>query len=298
MACTDKKKFVTSEASSKASLRTKGAIDEYLNIKDTNLFRKLNKKWSEYARNKFNVKGNLFLEENDKAIPNRLVFRQIDKAKGIVYKQKVGTETKPASPKTIAALKDFTKRIGVDVKNVKDIVIDGIRQDANGAAIMMQKLIQVVEGKESQALPEEAMHFAVEIIEQKNPKLFNQLLKEITDYTIYNEVLVDYSDDPNYQTPEGKPDIRKLKKEAIGKVLAEVIINQSEGLIEHPEKIAKVETWWSKIVDYLRNLFTTSGFDQTSMDILSGKNIGTAEDMEVYTYKRQNKLNKNKFIIQ
>ena len=279
MACTDKKKFVTSEASSKASLRTKGAIDEYLNIKDTNLFRKLNKKWSEYARNKFNVKGNLFLEENDKAIPNRLVFRQIDKAKGIVYKQKVGTETKPASPKTIAALKDFTKRIGVDVKNVKDIVIDGIRQDANGAAIMMQKLIQVVEGKESQALPEEAMHFAVEIIEQKNPKLFNQLLKEITDYTIYNEVLVDYSDDPNYQTPEGKPDIRKLKKEAIGKVLAEVIINQSEGLIEHPEKIAKVETWWSKIVDYLRNLFTTSGFDQTSMDILSGKNIGTAEDI-------------------
>ena len=43
MGCKDKNKFVTAEASSKASLKSKGAIDEFLNIKDENLFRKLNK---------------------------------------------------------------------------------------------------------------------------------------------------------------------------------------------------------------------------------------------------------------
>lgn len=280
MACNDKKKFVTAEASSKASLRTKGAIDKFLNIKDTNLFRKLNREWSESAQSRFNIQGKLFLEENDKAVPNKAAFRQIDRAKGVVYKQATGTETKPASPKTIAALKDFTKRIGVDVKNVKNIVVDGIKQDANGAAIMMQKLIQVVEGKEAQALPEEVMHFAVEIIEQKDPKLFNQLLKEIGSYAIYDEVLSEYSKDKLYQTPEGKPDIRKLKKEAIGKVLAEVVINHSEDISEHPEKIAKVESWWNKIINAIKNLFTTSGFDQAAMNILSGKDIGTAEDIK------------------
>ena len=40
MACTDKKKFKTSEASTKAALRTKGAIDAFLNILNTSLFRK------------------------------------------------------------------------------------------------------------------------------------------------------------------------------------------------------------------------------------------------------------------
>jgi hypothetical protein len=86
--------------------------------------------------------------------------------------QKKGTETSTASPATIAMLKDFTKRIGVDIKPMQQIVVNGVRQDANGAALIMQKLIQVVEGKEASALPEEAMHFAVEIIKQTNPALY------------------------------------------------------------------------------------------------------------------------------
>jgi hypothetical protein len=50
MSCNDKKKFKTAEASSKASLRTKGAIDIYRNIVDGNLFRKLNKEWTADAK--------------------------------------------------------------------------------------------------------------------------------------------------------------------------------------------------------------------------------------------------------
>lgn len=88
MSCTDKNKFKTSEASAKASMRTKGAIDQYLNIKDTNLFRKLNKEWSLDAKKRFNTVGLLFLEENNKAYPNSALFYQIDKAKGLAYNQK------------------------------------------------------------------------------------------------------------------------------------------------------------------------------------------------------------------
>ena len=73
MNCNDKKKFRTSEASSKASLRTKGAIDKFLNILDTNLFRKYNKQWSQDARERFNISGSLFYEAV--TIENNNTFR-------------------------------------------------------------------------------------------------------------------------------------------------------------------------------------------------------------------------------
>lgn len=189
-----------------------------------------------------------------------------------------GTEVVTASPKTIALIKDFLKRIGVDIKVLQQIEVNGVKQDANGAAMLMQKLVQVVEGKEADALPEEAMHFAVSIIKQTNPALYKKLLGEINSYRITNEVFAEYSKLPSYQI-DGKPDVVKLKEEAIGKVLTQVLINKNEGSIETPEKIANVQSWWQNIIQALKNLFTKSGFDQLAMDIISGKQIGTAADI-------------------
>jgi len=197
------------------------------------------------------------------------------KSKGEVF----NTESSISSPKTIALINDFLSRIGVDVKSTKDIVVNGIRVDANAVANITQSLVQVVEGKESRALTEEAMHFAVEILEQKNPKLFNQLLKEINNYALLRDVMSEYSTNPLYQTTDGKPDIRKIKKEAIGKVLAETVINQNEGSTENPELLAKVESWWSEILNFLKGLFVTSGFDSAAMKVLSGEAIGTVADI-------------------
>jgi len=188
-------------------------------------------------------------------------------------------EVDNVSSKTIALIKDFIKRIGVDIKLVKDISVNGVKQDANGVALIMQKLIQVVEGKEDTVLPEEAMHFAVEIIQQTDPKLFNTLLKEINGYRILQEVIDTYGTDPNYQTKDGKPDILKLKKEAIAKVLAEVVIDKSEGLSENANNLAKVESWWRTILDALKRIFQKSGFDTAAMKVLTGEAIGTVDDI-------------------
>ena len=179
-------------------------------------------------------------------------FKKFVAGQGKTMLQKEGTELSKASPKTIALVKDFLKRIGVDVKSMQEIVVNGKRQNANGVALIMQKLVQVVEGKEAEALPEEAMHFAVEIIKQTNPKLYNQLLKEINNYALYKQVLADYSTDPNYQTKDGKPNIQKLKEEAIGKVLAETIINKNEGTTEKPENLAKAQSWWASMLEWFQ----------------------------------------------
>ena len=204
--------------------------------------------------------------------------------------QKEGTEGSEASPATIKLLKEFLNRIGVDIKNVKEIVRDGVKQDANGAAVFTQNLVQIVNGKENVALGEESMHWAVEIIQQKDPKLFAKMLKEINDYAIYKQVLDDYGTDPDYQGKDGKPDIVKLKKEAIGKVLSETIIKQNEGITQKPELLKKVLTWWESIIESLRNLFSTSGMDEAAMKIISGEEIGTVADVrsdDVYYQKTE-----------
>ena len=197
----------------------------------------------------------------------------------VLFSKKGELESSKASARTVSVVKDFLDRIGVGIETVDKIVVNGIRQDAQGAALIMQKLIQVVEGKDNVALPEEAMHFAVEILEQKDPALFNQLLKEISSYRMLQQVIDQYSSDPSYQTPDGKPNIRKLKKEAIAKVLAEVVIGKAEGVVEKPELTAKSESWWQKIISFFKNLLSESGFDTAAIKVLTGEAIGTVEDV-------------------
>ena len=118
MSCNDKKKFKTAEASSKASLRTKGAIDKFLNILDVNIFNKLNKKWTIDAVERFGIEGKLFYNENDKAVANKSAFKKIDTAKGINYQntQSISNEGIIASEKTIRDLSaKIADRIGMKV---------------------------------------------------------------------------------------------------------------------------------------------------------------------------------------
>ena len=207
-------------------------------------------------------------------------FRQFVSERGTSL-QKTAEETLPsnASPKTLKIIRDFLEKVGVNVNIVKEIVVNGIKYDANGVAQVMQQLISVVEGKEAQALPEEAMHFAVSIIKQTNPKLYQKLMKEINGYDMLTQVFRTYGNDPLYQK-DGKPDVVKLKEEAIAKVLVEKIINKSENIAETKENIATAQSWWRSIVDWIRDLlYVKSGFDQVTIDIISGKDIGTADQI-------------------
>ena len=174
---------------------------------------------------------------------------------------------KPASQELIKLMKEFIKQIGVDYKLVENIVVNGVKQDANGVALIMQKLIQVVEGQEDVALPEEAMHFAVEIVKQTNPKLYQQLLKEINGNPKLQEVIDLYGNNPFYQK-DGKRDIAKLKEEAIAQVLAD----RMEDVVGR--------TWWQKILDWLTPRFLQSGFNKISMDVLAGR-LASIEDIDI-----------------
>jgi hypothetical protein len=225
-----------------------------------------------------------------KSVDNKGTFLKF--VDNIYYQQEGGTETSKASAQTVALVKDLLNRIGVKMEVLQNITVNGIKQDANGVADIMQKLVQVTQDKIDVALPEEAMHFVVEIMQQTDPALFNKLLREINGYEMLNRVFAEYGTNPLYQTADGKPDVIKLKKEAIAKVLVETIINKNEGTTEKPENLAKAESWWQSIINAIRGLFTSSGFDQAALQVLSGDFNGSVDQLrsqEVYLQASQDK---------
>jgi LysM repeat protein len=89
-ACANKNlKFRSSEASTKANMRTLGIINKQLDILDYKKFSDYVSKWSKYASENYGIEGRLFAPEfgGTKALPNKEMFHKIDAFKGTYYKE-------------------------------------------------------------------------------------------------------------------------------------------------------------------------------------------------------------------
>ena len=165
-----------------------------------------------------------------------------------------------ASKETIASIKEFLSRLGVKLESVSAIVNDkGEKIGADGAADAVNKIVRVVEGKEDTALTEEAFHIATAIIEQKDPSLFKEMMNKVSRYNMYDQVLQQYR--TTYVTDQNKPDIAKIKKEAIGKILAEMYIRNNQNVAERPEMLNQTRNWWQKVLDTLKKFFNRTGMN-------------------------------------
>jgi len=149
------------------------------------------------------------------------------------------------TPSYINKVQSFLSSIGVKVENINNINFNGKRLDANGIAIPLQALVAHVEGN-YEALTEESFHIAIEILSQTHPGLLNKMLSKISTMDIYNQTYETYKNDPQYQT-DGRPDILKIKKEAIAKQLTQQFKQDSE-----------VKNWWQRTVEFFRGLFAKS----------------------------------------
>jgi hypothetical protein len=187
-----------------------------------------------------------YFDENNIMAPDfndRLVYFQLNQPKKEVRLQKSSVPASRASKELIQKLKQLAEKMGVDIQELSTYAKNNPEvdvTDANGLADLLGKIIAIAEGKEDVSLTEELVHIATAMIYQADPKLMTQLISKIDKFKIYKQVLDVYSKDPNYQTKEGKPDIRKIKKEAVDKLLSELIIKQSEGSTEFPELMEEV----------------------------------------------------------
>jgi hypothetical protein len=195
-----------------------------------------------------------------------------------------------ASDKTVSVMKNVAKQMDVDIqlldeyaKGNPSIVTKGI----NGLADLVKGVVAIAQGMENYTLTEEIVHVATAIIEQTNPRLITEMISKINRFKIYDETLKAYKGKKAYQLSNGKPDIRKIKKEAVDKLIAELIINESEGSTEFPELIyesdrSMIQKWWDTILDFIRGQYRKSNIDifqQTSSRVLSGKVGGIVSDI-------------------
>jgi len=113
------------------------------------------------------------------------------------------------------------------------------------------------------------------------------MIAKISRFKIYKQTLNSYKDNKNYQLSNGKPDIRKIKKEAVDKLIAEVIINHNADIEQYPElreeiNQSLVRQWWNSILDWIKGIYRKTNIDifKKAANKVLNKNIGTVGDIE------------------
>ena len=170
-----------------------------------------------------------------------------------------------ANDETINKMKEVAKQMGIDIQELgKYATSTGLTlTGVNGVADTLRNVVAIANGFENVALTEEIIHVATAGLEQVNPKVITEMISKIDRFKIYKQVYDEYSKKKAYQTTDGKPDIRKIKKEAVDKLLAEVVINKNEGTTEFPE-LRNEETrstwmkWWESIKDFFKQMYKKS----------------------------------------
>lgn len=193
-----------------------------------------------------------------------------------------------ASPEIIAKVKQVLAKMGVAIESLSEYA-KASKMDTksiNGVADLAHGVIAVAEGKEDVVLTEEMVHIATAILEQTNPELVTGMISKIGNFKIYKETFEQYKNNPYYQI-NGKPDIRKIKKEAADKLISEIIINQNQGSEDFPE-LAKEENQslfrriWNKILNALGISYKKSGiniFQEAAVKIMGEEAFGTVSDI-------------------
>ena len=153
-----------------------------------------------------------------------------------------------ANEETIEKVKTLLAKLGVSIE-ITDKVMEEF--GANAIVDLSKRLIQMVEGKESESLTEEAMHLLTALLPQD---ILADLLSKITSYQIYKDTLKQYKNHPAYQNEDGTPNIDKIKFEAVGKLLAEFYIGRAQNL--DIDEINAAKSVWSRILDWIKNIFS------------------------------------------
>jgi hypothetical protein len=205
-----------------------------------------------------------------------------------IYFQDKNMASSIASPQTVAKIKEVLAKMGVSIEDLytyaknTDIDVKG----KTALADLTRGVIAIANQQEGQALTEEMVHIATAMIEQTNPGLITQMISKIDRFKIYKETYDAYKD--TYTLPNGKPDIRKIKKEAVDKLITELIVNQMENTDQFPELREEVNqsfvrNLWNAILDFINGMYRKANIDiftEVASQIGSGDISGDIADIK------------------
>jgi hypothetical protein len=255
---------LTSRASVRKTLISKGVIDKYNNILNLSELRRLNALYLKDAKDRFGINEPLFYGER-KVIFNEKVFHQIDFQKGIVYpdneylKLYQLTDVQPDNDLSVinSTLLSFAKKISPDfrVERIEDLSVNGFLDLQN---------FFIGYSKET-AIPEEVSHIFVELLDRESD-LYKDLLDTIVYTKIYEKTYQEYKNI--------YPDKETIKREAIAKLVSLYMTNPNvfESMVKDRNLLAKIKRLINQFINYIlskRDTYNKEVFQNVANQILS-----------------------------
>lgn len=201
----------------------------------------------------------------------------------------------PENKELMGFLQDILKKYGVEY--IFTDLQEQFGNDALGICDFLNKVIYLTDNAESRNAITNVEEFAHQFIKlmgsryvskksrQRNPALYEankdytKLFELIEDSPLYKETYDLYSTDPRYQYKNGKPNIYKIKEEAIGKALATVITEEWDKSKESDTFLTAVKDWFEKVVLALKGIFSKDAKLEKALNDLADSIIdGTYHD--------------------
>ena len=158
-------------------------------------------------------------------------------------------------------------------KQIDDLKEFGIKKEALGLADLLNSTIQLTTNDNLALLSEEVIHFLVDIVQQKNPELYAELLQKVKTYAKYQEMINRYSK----EIESGEYSLEDFQKEAIAQVLVDYLIKDETNENEYQNN--KSQKFWEKIKDWASSFFNSiknkdyDAFDRFVRDVINSDYI-------------------------
>lgn len=236
------------------------------------------------------------LKKQYPSLANDIIGKKVSSGGGYSYKfviksnlqQQSSTETRPSDNVLNEKIKTLLEGIGVKTDYLENSRFKDL--PALGVADMFSKIAYVSMNKSRiDTLPEEASHFFIEFLEQTKNPLFAPMMSAITSYKTYAETYEQYKD--TYTLPNGTPDIYKIKKEAVGKVIAKIIVDNND-VNESQNLLQSFTNWFNKVLDIIKTKLANLGlineakvenyFGIAATNIMSGQYTGELNSQGVF----------------
>ena len=175
--------------------------------------------------------------------------------------------------------------------NISRVELENLKEkfgvDSTGVYDVLNKIIYYANNRNLLTLPEEYGHVFVELLgavpskKAQNP-LFQYLYENVESWDGYQRVFEDYKN--LYVNEFGKPDIYRIKKEAIGQAIGLALVRNYQGT-------DKTKSFWTAIkeaIDYVLNLI--KGVDYVSLNTAADS---IARDILSNNYKKLDRLLKD-----
>ena len=169
-----------------------------------------------------------------------------------IYHQKESADIREANEDLNTAMSKLMEDLGVQVDMSATVIrnSEGQAVDAVAKADMLNNIIQIIAGKAGiDTLPEEAAHFIVELLEANGSPLFTSMMNMIEKYDVYKEV-----SENEFYIEQYKGNIDKIKKEAIGKLIAQNLVSQTVGSDTNAQH-SRAQRWFQKVMNFINKMF-------------------------------------------